>query len=68
MDDYEKFRQSLTEGSADEADDEAITEDDKIRNNLIKEHHDYHFWVEDPSDSMTDDQLWEQMPKPWRDR
>jgi hypothetical protein len=42
------------------------SEDDELKQALLEQHHRDHFEVPDPSDDLTDDELFERMPKPWR--
>ncbi len=39
--------------------------DDELKQALLEQHHRDHFEVPDPSDGLTDDELFERMPKPW---
>jgi hypothetical protein len=43
-----------------------ISPDDELKAELLRQHHADHFEVPDPSDGLTDDELFERMPKPWR--
>jgi hypothetical protein len=43
-----------------------ISPDDELKAELLRQHHEDHFGVPDPSDGLTDDELFERMPKPWR--
>ncbi len=43
-----------------------ISPDDELKQALLEQHHADHFEVPDPSDGLTDDELFERMPKPWR--
>jgi len=46
--------------------DPSPSEDDQLKAELLRQHHADHFEVPDPSDDLTDDELFERMPKPWR--
>jgi hypothetical protein len=41
------------------------SEDDDLKAELLRQHHEDHFGVPDPSDDLTDDELFERLPKPW---
>ncbi len=40
-----------------------ISPDDELKAELLRQHHEDHFEVPDPSDGLTDDELWARMPE-----
>ncbi len=46
--------------------DAPLTEDQQVKDELLRQHHAEKFGDADPSDGLTDDQLFGMMPKPWR--
>lgn len=61
---FEAFKRQVLE-AGDEGGDEPINEDEVVKAELLRQHHEDRFGTPDPSDSMSDDELWEAMPKPW---
>jgi hypothetical protein len=46
-----------------EMQDPSPSEDDELKQALLEQHHADHFEAPDPSDGLTDDELWERMPE-----
>ena len=49
-----------------DGDDLPTDEDELTKAALLRQHHCDHYEVEDPTDAMADDEIFDAMPKPWR--
>ena len=61
---FEAFKRQVLE-AGDEGDDGPINEDEAVKADLLRQHREDRFGAPDPSDGLSDDELFEMMPKPW---
>lgn len=64
---FENFKRNVLAGSSAGSEEPPINEDEAVKADLLRQHREYHFGTPDPSDGLSDDELWEAMPKTWRE-